>query len=111
MKNDTLSSIAASMGVSKATVSRALNHCGGVDSETRERILAAVGETTVPECAIYSLLPDTPGFFWQEMRRGLGDHADARYPMKCSVYTRLRDEFSVRSCSSRHRSRPRFGRL
>ena len=97
MKNDTLSSIAASMGVSKATVSRALNHCGGVDSETRERILAAVGETTVPECAIYSLLPDTPGFFWQEMRRGLGDHADARYPMKCNVYTRLRDDFSVLS--------------
>ena len=95
MKNDTVTALAASMGVSKATVSRALNHCGGVDSETRERILAAIGETTVPECAIYSLLPDTPGFFWQEMRRGLGDHEDMRHPMKCSVYTRLRDDYSV----------------
>ena len=95
MKNDTVTALAASMGVSKATVSRALNHCGGVDSETRERILAAAGVTEVPDCAIYSLLPDTPGFFWQEMRRGLGEHEDPLYPMKCSVYTRLRDDYAV----------------
>ena len=95
MKNDTVTTLAASMGVSKATVSRALNHCGGVDSETRERILAAAGDTQVPDCAIYSLLPDTPGFFWQEMRRGLGEHEDPLYPMKCSVYTRLRDDYAV----------------
>ncbi len=95
MKNDTVTAIAASMGVSKATVSRALNHCSGVDSATRERILTAAGDTAVPDCAIYSLLPDTPGFFWQEMRRGLGDQETALYPMKCSVYTRLRDDFAV----------------
>ena len=95
MKNDSAKAIAASMGVSKATVSRALNHCGGVDSATRERILAAAAETEVPECAIYSILPDTPGFFWQEIRRGLVDFEDEHYPMKCNVYTRLRDDFSV----------------
>lgn len=95
MKNDTLTAIAASVGVSKATVSRALNHCSGVDSETRERILTAAGETDIPDCAIYSLLPDTPTYFWQEMRRGLSEHENPRYPMKCSVYTRLRDDFTV----------------
>ncbi len=95
MKNDTVTALAASMGLSKATVSRTLNHCGGVDTETRERILAAVNTNEKHECAIYSILPDTPGYFWQEMRHGLSDGEDKRYPMKCNVYSRLRDNFSV----------------
>jgi LacI family transcriptional regulator len=49
----TLADVAAAVGVSRATVSKALNGRGDISSETRERVLAAVTElgyrpTTVP---------------------------------------------------------------
>jgi LacI family transcriptional regulator len=49
----TLADVAASVGVSRATVSKALNGRGDISAETRERVLAAVTElgyrpTTVP---------------------------------------------------------------
>lgn len=43
MKKRDLSDLAQKTNVSKATISRALNHCPGVDHETRRRVLEAAG--------------------------------------------------------------------
>ena len=94
MKGETVSRIAASLGISKATVSKALNHCSGVDSDMRARILSAAGSFSWKdtECSVYTLLPDTPAFFWKTMRHGLVDGWTSDVPMKFNVYTRLMDE-------------------
>lgn len=67
MKNYELEKIAGITGSSKAAVSKALNHCFGVERERRERILeAARHEGIVREgsCRIYGIFPDRPLAFW-----------------------------------------------
>lgn len=98
MKNEGVAALAAALGVSKATVSRALGHKSGVDSATREKILEAAGMRETPPCEIYALLPDTPSYFWREMRGALEEAAlsdTAERTLSCNVYTRLKDSSSV----------------
>lgn len=101
-RDTALSRLADDLGVSRATVSKTIRHCSGVDTETRQRILRAargVDELRpAGTCAIYCILPDTPSFFWKEMRRGIADGIAAEQSplsVKCNVYSRLRDEESV----------------
>ncbi len=119
--NDTektaLSRLSDVLGVSRATVSKTIRHCSGVDSETRRRILRAAREvdalTPRVRCGIYCIFPDTPSFFWKELRRGIiagisqnglpkfadcmraTPPGDISLSVKCNVYTHLRDEESV----------------
>lgn len=68
MAIETLEEIARALNVSKATVSRALRHCGGVESELRNKILAmaeAGGVTSHGDCDIYCILPQVPSYFWK----------------------------------------------
>ena len=68
MKNK-LDAISSLTGASKSAVSKAINHCFGVESETRERIVFAAKELGVGaerECDCYFILPDRPPKFWSE---------------------------------------------
>ena len=69
--------LADELGISRATVSKTIRHCSGVDSRMRLKILRAARDADLlsPQgfCDIYCILPDTPNFFWGEMRRGISD--------------------------------------
>lgn len=112
--NDTTNytALAEELGVSKSTVSKVLRHCGGVDTDTRNRILRAAGEMdpapaqedpgAIPvrggtgAADVYVILPDTPSFFWQTLLHAVSDEAGARrLSTKCNVYTRLTDSETV----------------
>ncbi|MBQ7982334.1 MAG: LacI family DNA-binding transcriptional regulator [Clostridia bacterium] len=97
-----LARIAQKLGVSRATVSKTIRHCSGVDGDTRLRILRAAENTALLHaegvCDIYCILPDTPSFFWGEMRRGILDGiaaANDALRIKFNVISRLRDEETV----------------
>ncbi len=106
-KQSSLSQLAKTLGVSRATASKAIRHCSGVDTETRERILrAARSEGALRHggtCGIYCIFPDTPSFFWKSLRHGIIDgiaktaltEDGGACSVKCNVYTHLRDETSV----------------
>lgn len=96
MENTTIAEIAKKLNVSTAMVSRVLRHCSGVDSEMRQRIIAEA-EHLVPadwgECAVYSILPDVPRYFWQPLRNGIADALNAsKIPFKSNICTRAGDE-------------------
>jgi len=97
-----LARIAQMLGVSRATVSKTIRHCSGVDGDTRLRILRAAEHTALLRaegvCDIYCILPDTPSFFWGEMRHGILDGiaaANDALRIKFNVISRLRDEETV----------------
>lgn len=84
--------------ISKSTLSKTLRHCGGVDTETRHRILTEnpVREYTPGQYAVYCILPDVPNFFWKEALRGMMDHQLGKeVPVKYNVYTKLGDTETV----------------
>ncbi len=84
MKSKNVTQIAKKIGRSKATVSRVMNNCPGVDSAVREEILeilraeseqAPVGDAV----DLNIILPDNPKFFWQNAMKTVSD-----YPSECS---------------------------
>ena len=84
--------------ISKSTLSKTLRHCGGVDSETRHRILMEnpVRKYSPGQYAVYCILPDVPNFFWKEALRGMMDHQLGKeVPVKYNVYTKLGDTETV----------------
>ena len=67
MKNKDLEKISELTGSSKSAVSKALNHCFGVDLGNRERILSEArreGICAGTACDVYVILPDRPHGFW-----------------------------------------------
>lgn len=97
--NGSIADIAKKLHVSTAMVSRVLRHCGGVDSQMRQRIFAEAEHLVRAdwgECAVYTILPDVPRYFWQPLREGLSDELQAsEIPFKSNIYTRVRDESIV----------------
>lgn len=76
MKDTKIESIAKKLGVSISTVSKAIRHRGGVDSDTRQR--------------------DVPRYFWRELQKEIQVASNANItPVKINIYTRLRDEETV----------------
>lgn len=76
-------------GVSIATVSKALNNCGGVDARTKEAVLKAAAELEYapPQKArvgrrqgwrIGIAMPINPYYFWNEAIRGMKEAAEER---------------------------------
>lgn len=99
-----LSSLAKQLGVSRATVSKTIRHCSGVDTETRETILRAAKKHPAcmtgnrGSCDIYCILPDTPSFFWKAMQAGIKDGIAANaadISVKYNLCTKLHDEETV----------------
>ncbi len=81
--------------VSKSTMSKVLRHCGGVDSETRRRILRENPGDGAGVWDVYCILPDLPGAFWKEALRGLMETAPEGVRVKYNVYTKLGDSEAV----------------
>lgn len=96
--------LASELGVSRSTVSKALRHCQGINTATRELVLHAAKNVkelrNTATCDIYCILPDTPSFFWQDLLRGIEDgirenNSAHSYTVKCNVYSRLHDEATI----------------
>ncbi len=101
MKNSQLSRIAEQVGASSSAVSKALNHCHGVGSELRERILDAAEAEGIsgrerPECGVYVILPETPSYFWRRLFDCLSEALLARGIMaKFNIYSIFGDRAPV----------------
>lgn len=99
MKDNTVKNIADKLNISKSTVSKAIRHCSGVDSETRQLILTEsrrVNYIPHSNCDIYTILPENPQYFWSELRKGLSLCARENHSsVKCNIYTNSRDEDTV----------------
>ncbi len=99
VKEDTLAELAKKLNISKSTVSKAVRHCSGVDSETRQLILDAVprgSASSEKDFPVYTIFPDTPQYFWKDLLRGFMDGEDRdSFPAKHNIYTRITDEDTV----------------
>lgn len=95
MKKHDLTDLAQKTKTSKSTISRALNHCPGVDPETRRRILEAAGPQSSSSGAdLVMILPDTPRYFWNPAFTALQeDTADLQRIFH--LYSRLYDTGEV----------------
>ena len=75
----------------KATLSRAIRHCSGVDSETRRQILASLSASSVGSneiCDVYVILPDVPQYFWKSAYHGICQ-MKSQLRIKHNIYTSL----------------------
>ncbi len=94
MKNYNLTEIARLSNTTPSTVSRVLNHCGGIDDSTRERVfnaadsLSAVKEG-VGSCDLYFIVPEVPNFFWKEKLYSGLLNVDSRFNCKYNIYSGL----------------------
>ncbi len=100
MKKSKLKVLAEQIGTSSSAVSKAINHCPGLGTDLRERILEAAAAEGVhgrrPACDVYVILPDTPTYFWraffQLLERTLTEKGlSAKY----NVYTAFGDRAVV----------------
>jgi len=95
MKNTTIEEIAGRLGVTKSTVSRALNHCHNVASDTRRTILDKFGTNSFSDdrgFPIYLILPDNPSHFWGQLFKNLEKYEQqSAIPIKYNIYTNLSD--------------------
>ncbi len=96
MKNNQISKIAQAAHTSNSTVSKVLHHCGGVGSETRDRVYtyaAASWQRKHNENALptYALFPETPNFFWNCTLQNFDDLHRVKY----NIYSRLGDDAMV----------------
>lgn len=101
MENVSIEQIAKKLNVSPSMVSRVLRHCGGVESDARQRILQEA-ETILPKRAcpvpVYSVFPDRPHYFWHPLRRAFSDALNAlEIANQSNVYTKVSDEEAVLS--------------
>jgi len=99
MKEDSLTELAKKLNISKSTICKAIRHCSGVDSETRQLILDALPAHSSPRrkgYPIYAIIPDVPQYFWKNLMQGLMDGDDRKnIPVKYNIYTRCTDEATV----------------
>lgn len=66
--------ISQELNISKATISRALNNCSGVDVLTKEKIMEAAlkyGYKSVKSSDVGIVMPSTPTYFWKPFCDGL----------------------------------------
>lgn len=99
MKDSAVGHISNKLNISKSTVSKAIRHCSGVDSETRQCILdeiRIINYQPESECDVYVILPDIPQYFWHELRQGIkeGSREDL-VSIKHNIYTNPKDENAV----------------
>ncbi len=96
----TVSRLAERVGTSPSAVSKAVNHCPGLGSDLRERILEAAeseglsGRRTAWD--VYVILPDVPAYFWHPLLQCLDRCMNAHgLSVRYNVYTRLGDKDTV----------------
>ena len=96
MSDISIQKIAEQTGLSKATISRALNHCGGVEAETAlaiRQLAKEIGYTASDRggasfCGI--VLPETPNYYWQAAYKNLCAAFQTRgISMRAALYSRI----------------------
>ncbi len=100
MKDEQFTEIAKRLDISKSTVSKAYRHCSGVDTSTRERVLQETANFTSHDAVspgdIYCILPDTPQYFWNELRRGIrAGEKETGMQLNYNIITRISDTNTV----------------
>lgn len=99
MKDSAVGHISNKLNISKSTVSKAIRHCSGVDSETRQCILdeiRIINYQPESDCDIYVILPDIPQYFWKELRKGIQSASrEDLVSIKHNIYTNPKDENAV----------------
>lgn len=98
MENGKYLSLVQASKTSMPTVSRVLNHKGGVDSETRKTVLelAIKMQMTLPPTPtdIYVILPQVPSYFWGTLYNELRQHLD-QSGLKVSYHFRAKGTAEV----------------
>ncbi len=94
MKNSNLAEIARLSGTTPSTVSRVLNHCGGIDDATRERVFNAADSVSTAKddggrCDLYFIVPEVPNFFWKEKLYSGLLNVDRTLSCKYNIYSGL----------------------
>lgn len=104
MKSQKISHIAALSGKSKATISRVLNNCPGVDNSIREEVMQVVCAhpdiTAAPESPsdLCIILPDNPKFFWHD---ALEVASRTQIPKQVWVYSHMQKNTILHSYMDR----------
>lgn len=101
MEKINLKEIARLSDTSPSTVSRVLNHCGGVDSSTRDRIFKTADSLSVIKtesgyCDLYFITPEVPTFFWKEKIYPELLKVDSSLNCKYNIYSGLRNATVLR---------------
>ena len=97
MSHISLQKIAELAGVSKSTVSCALNYCGGVDPQTASAIrqlAKELGYTPIPGIAPFccAILPEKPHYYWHTAVNSLSECLrKRRIPSRMALYPSLND--------------------
>ena len=107
-----LEEISRATGLSRSTVSKALNNCGSVSSDTKLSVLeAAKALDYVPvqkkrvgrhdgRFLAAAVMPETPAYFWAEAARGMKKSAGEHPQLKLvsSLFSRLSEEDDFLYC-------------
>ncbi len=103
MKPLTMSKIAEHLGLSKATVSRAINNSSGVASDTKERIIRFAEDNGYKikekNVQVAIILPTLPGSFWKTYSVALVE-AGRKHQLNCRtfLFSKLDDEEDALRC-------------
>lgn len=107
-----LEEISRKTGLSRSTVSKALNNCGSVSSDTKQSVLeAARALDYVPiqkkrvgrhdgRWLVVAVIPETPVYFWNEASRGMKQSAQEHPEMRLvsSLFSKLSEEADFLYC-------------
>ncbi len=102
-KKVTIERIANELGVSKTTVSKAINNCPGINSDTKRTVMQAVSKYGYlplrPAQDIAVILPSVPDYFWGSLRKNLFEYSKAsKIACKFYVYPNLHDTNDALRC-------------
>lgn len=96
--------ISEELNVSKTTVSRVLNNCGGVEYATKEKILELAvkyGYKRYLTADVGIVMPKNPKYFWNGLYRNtVRSFRDAGYNVSAFVYSSLNYEEDALVCLS-----------
>lgn len=110
-KQATAETIAQAAGVSKSTVSKALNNCAGIDAQVKDQIVRLAKEQGYApknqqkhaqnqQQKIGIIMPANPSYFWKEAMQGMSEAA-RRLGILCiySLYSKIsEDETDIVYC-------------
>ena len=107
-----LEEISQRTGLSRSTVSKALNNSGSVSSDTKQSVLEAARALSYEpkprrrvqrqdgQWLVVAVMPETPSYFWDEALRGMKAAAEKHPDMRLatSLFSRLSEEEDALYC-------------
>ena len=107
MKKVSIDDLAKESGISKTTISKAVNNCFGIDYETKKEVLqiaekfgyTRAKEETQTGVQLGIVLPDNPKYFWHLAYQGIKEESrNQGMSIKASVYNTLANEEEMLGC-------------